>query len=209
MRLLLSATVIAATTAYGIEVRAEPWLPDDPTHPWYQHSGDMEVAVLHAGALMTTMRVAEAAIWPEPFAESSPYAWGAAYGQALTEPPRWDPSLDAFEWDGDDWKINVLGHGLFGSELYVRARMCRAHLPGAFIFAAASSATWEYVFEGNAVQPSGLDLWFTPVAGMVVGELRFLGWYGAQTIEHPVLRQVLSTAMDPFGELERVIGSPC
>ena len=32
----------------------------------------------------------------------------------------------ALEWDGDPWYVNTLGHGLFGSELYLRARMCHA-----------------------------------------------------------------------------------
>ena len=209
MRLNLSAAVFLAATASCVEARAEPWLPDDPTHSWYQHSADLEVAVLHSGAVMTSMRIGEAILFPEPFAETSLFVWAEAYGDAITKPPRWDSSQDPFEWDGDDWKLNVFGHGLFGSELYVRARMCRASLPGAFVFAAASSVAWEYVFEGNAVRPSGLDLWYTPLAGMLLGELRFVAWYGAQTIEHPVVRQLLSVSMDPFGELERVIGSPC
>jgi hypothetical protein len=158
---------------------------------------------------MTTMRVGAAILWPEPFAESDPFVWAESYGEALTRPPRWDPQAEPFEWDGDHWTINVIGHGLFGSELYLRARSCRAGLPGALVFAAASSAAWEYVFEASGTRPSGLDLWYTPVSGMVLGELRFVAWYGAQRLTHPVARHVLSAAVDPFGELERALGCPC
>ena len=71
-----------------------------------------------------------------------PRGLGRSYGDAYTHWPRWDASLPAFEWDGDAWYINVVGHGLFGSELYVRARVCRRNVLEALFFTAAGSAVW-------------------------------------------------------------------
>src|SRR4051812_5338342 len=78
--------------------------------------------VLHALSLFTVMRTTEAVIWPHPFPESSHF--GEHYREAFTKPPLFDTSQRAFEWDGDRWPINVIGHGLLGSELYLRARTC-------------------------------------------------------------------------------------
>ncbi len=167
-----------------------------------------DVALIHALAIMTMMRTTEAAIWPEPFAEG-PMFWASRYGEAIRNPPKWDGKADAFEWDGDPWTINVLGHGLFGSELYFRARACDHDAPAALLFATGTSAMWEYVFEGNGVQPSGLDLWFTPLAGLVLGELRHVGWRAAANIDNGVLRSVLRFTLDPLGSIERAAGSPC
>jgi hypothetical protein len=153
------------------------------------------------------MRTAETFIWPDPFARTQYF--GAHYEEAFTKPPIFDSSRRAFEWDGDPWYINTLGHGLFGSELYMRARTC--HLPwyGALAFAAASSAVWEYGFEGNGVRPSALDLVYTPLGGMLLGEARYVGWNAAQKISAPALRGTVRAVLDPFGELERAVGTGC
>ena len=103
----------------------------------------------------------------------------------------------------------MLGHGLFGSELYLRARTC--HLPwyGALAFTAASSALWEYGFEGNGVRPSALDLVYTPLAGMALGEGRHVVWRAAGGLASAGLRTFLRAAVDPFGEAERAFGAGC
>lgn len=166
------------------------------------------VPTLHASALMLSMRVAEAYIWPEPFAES-PSHWGAHYEEAFTLPPKWDSDARAFEWDGDPWYINVIGHGLFGSELYLRARHCHLGVAGSLLFTSAASATWEYGFEANGVRPSGFDLWFTPLSGLVLGEGRYWAWRAAGSVGQKTLRGVLRAVLDPFGELERAAGTRC
>ncbi len=163
--------------------------------------------VLHATGLFVTMRVSEALLWPTPFAES-PRGWPDYYREAYTRPPKFDSSRRPFEWDGDRWFINVLGHGLLGSELYLRARQCHANFPVALLFTAGASATWEYVFEANGVRPSALDLVYTPVAGLVFGELRFLG-YRAAASASPTVRGIVRAVLDPLGQLERLAGSPC
>ncbi|MDB4933582.1 MAG: Ubiquitin-protein ligase [Labilithrix sp.] len=168
---------------------------------------DLIVPIAHVVTLMTVMRVSEAVIWPDPFARSSLFA--AHYGEAFTKPPIFDTSRGAFEWDGDPWYVNTIGHGLFGSELYMRARTCHVPWYGALAFAAASSTLWEYGFEANGVRPSALDLVYTPLAGMLLGEARYVGWTSALGIKSPALRGTVRAVLDPFGELERALGTGC
>jgi hypothetical protein len=165
--------------------------------------------VLHALGLMTAMRATEAYLWPQPFAETDRIQLGLHYHAAFSQAPRWDGSRPLFEADGDRWQINVLGHGLFGSELYLRARTCRFPAWQALLFTGVASATWEYGFEANGVRPSALDLTFTPAAGLVLGEARFQGWQAARRLDPGPLRTTLSALLDPLGDLERVLGSPC
>ncbi len=167
----------------------------------------LAVPIVHSLALMSVMRVGESFLYPDPFSRTQYF--GAHYEEAFTRPPLFDGSRRAFEWDGDPWTINVLGHGLFGSELYLRARTC--HLPwyGSLAFAAAASALWEYGFEANGVRPSALDLVYTPVAGMALGEGRYLVWRAATRVASPALRQIVRAAVDPFGEVERAFGAGC
>ena len=167
------------------------------------------VPSLHALALMTTMRASEAYLWPQPFAETNRHQLGVHYHAAFTEPPRWDGSRPWFEQDGDRWQINVIGHGLFGSELYLRARVCRKPPWQALLFTGLASGVWEYGFEANGVRPSALDLAFTPAAGLLLGELRFFGWSSAGRLRGGATRTALRALFDPLGELERLVGAPC
>jgi hypothetical protein len=99
---------------------------------------------------------------------------------------------------------------LFGSELYLRSRLCQKQVLPALLFTAAGSTVWEYVFEASAVRPSGLDLWFTPLAGLVLGEARYYVWSAANRISSPTWRGVISVLVDPLGEFERaVFFTPC
>lgn len=168
---------------------------------------NLVVPALHNVALMSVMRGVESYLWPDPF--SRPQYFAAHYEEAFTRPPIFDARKPAFRWDGDSITINVLGHGVLGSELYMRARQCHLGVAGSLAAAAISSTVWEYVFEGNGVRPSAQDLVFTPLAGLVLGELRFLGYEAAARIARPVTRHVVQAVLDPLGELERVAGAPC
>jgi hypothetical protein len=163
----------------------------------------------HAAGLMVTMRVGAAVLWPDPFADLSARRMGRSYRDAYTRWPRWDSSRPAFEWDGDAWTINVVGHALFGSELYLRPRVCSRRWWEALAFAAVGSALWEYGFEANAVRPSGLDLWYTPLSGLVLGEARYQGFVFASGLSDPGWRAVLRALFDPLGEFERALGTRC
>lgn len=165
------------------------------------------VPSLHALGLMTVMRSSEAYLWPEPFANAARF--GYHYSQAFSRPPLWDGSRPLFEADGDRWQINVIGHGLFGSELYLRARACRKPLWQALLFTGAASTLWEYGFEANGVRPSGLDLVYTPAAGLLLGEGRFQLLELARRMAPSTGRTALRAVVDPLGELERFLGVPC
>ncbi len=166
--------------------------------------------VVHALALFTTMRATEAWLWPDPFAESDLSVIGAHYREAWTKPPIFDASRGAFEWDGDAWWLNGIGHGVLGTELYLRARVCGFGVLGSFAWAAGASATWEYVFEASGVRPSALDLVWTPVAGLVFGEARYRLLRAAGAIADAPLRRFVRGAIDPFGEIEHAItGRAC
>jgi Domain of unknown function (DUF3943) len=197
-----------AHTAVTAPARAD----DDaaPTSkPRATESPRLTTPIVHALALMTAMRVSEAYLWPTPFAETKPLTIALHYNQAYSRPPLWDSGRPLFEEDGDRWQINVVGHALFGSELYLRARTCRLPLWQALLFTGLASATWEYGIEASGVRPSALDLTFTPVAGLVLGETRFVAWRAARRLEPGPLRSTLSALVDPLGDLERALGTPC
>ncbi|WP_437761188.1 DUF3943 domain-containing protein [Sorangium sp. So ce281] len=162
--------------------------------------------IVHTLAVLTVTRSVEAVLWPEPFADFRLEQWGHHYGEALTKPPIFDAAQPAFRWDHDPWPINVVGHGLLGSEMYLRARICRFGAPAALAFAIAGTHLWEYGYEANGVRPSALDLVYTPLAGVLLGELRFATWRAAGSIESAPARLILRALMDPFGEIERGAG---
>jgi hypothetical protein len=155
------------------------------------------------------MRLSEAELWPKPFAETTPRQLAYHYGQAYSRPPVWNSSLPLFREDGDRWQINVIGHGLFGSELFLRARVCRLPVWQALLFTAGASAVWEYGVEASGTRPSALDLTYTPLAGLALGEARFQLWQAARGLSGGFARSALTLLVDPLGELERDLGSPC
>jgi uncharacterized protein DUF3943 len=200
--------VLAVAPAAAAEpVRGEPLARSEPLPR--AAIPRLLVPTLHALSLMTAMRLSEAYLWPEPFAETNPFKLGLHYHAAFSRPPVWDNSRPLFREDGDRWQINVLGHGLFGSELYLRARTCHLAPWQALLFSGAASATWEYGFEANGVRPSALDLTFTPLAGIVLGETRYQTWRALRRLDGGALRTTLSAVIDPLGDLERALGTPC
>jgi len=158
---------------------------------------------------MTSMRLAEAYLWPEPFSRTNPLVIGNHYREAYTRAPKWNPRARAFEWDGDAWYINAGGHALFGSELYLRARSCGNPIWVALGFATLASTTWEYGFEASGVRPSALDLWYTPLSGVILGEGRYWAHRLAGRIDNAAIRGILRALFDPFGDLERALGARC
>ncbi|KYF74730.1 hypothetical protein BE17_15240, partial [Sorangium cellulosum] len=162
--------------------------------------------ILHSLAVFTVTRSVEAVLWPDPFADFRPERWGYHYGEAFTKPPLFDAAQPAFRWDHDPWPINVFGHGLLGSEIYLRARTCRFSAPAAVAFAVAGTHLWEYGYEANGVRPSALDLVYTPLAGALLGELRYATWRAARGIRSAPARVLVRALVDPFGEIERGAG---
>lgn len=168
---------------------------------------EIVVPAVHGLALMSVMRATEAYLWPDPFAR--PQWFGAHYEEAFSQPPIFDASKPFMRWDGDPLVVNAVGHGLFGSELYLRARQCRLGWAGALAFAAGTSALWEYGFEANGVRPSAQDLVYTPLMGLLLGEARYQIHRAAGSIRGAAARGVVRGVVDPLGELERVAGTDC
>jgi hypothetical protein len=197
----VDASSASSASAHGVPSRIEL----APIAPRIRP--DLVVPALHAVALMSVMRVTETVLWPRPFAESGHFA--THYAEAYTTTPKFDPDQPFMQWDGDPLVVNVVGHGLFGSELYLRARQCRLGWAGSGVFAAMASAVWEYGFEANGVRPSALDLVYTPLAGIALGEARFVLYRAARALSSPLARTIVRSAVDPFGEIERAAGTGC
>jgi hypothetical protein len=76
-------------------------------------------------------------------------------------------------FDDDRWGFNYIGHPLAGSEYYLIARNRKAAWWQGFLYSAAWSSFWEYAVEGLYERASVQDLLVTPIAGSVLGELRY------------------------------------
>lgn len=176
--------------------------PPSPLERW-------TVTVSHHHGLMLGMRLTELWLWPEPFAVISPKIVSAHYRDAYAQPPKWRSDARLFEWDGDRWWINAVGHSLFGSELYLAARRCRFEPLAAVALTAAASTVWEYGYEASGVRPSALDLVYTPLSGLVLGEFRYWVYRQARAMPSGVVRTLTQILMDPLGQTERGLGFPC
>ena len=153
----------------------------------------------HTAALFGGMRLSEALIWPDAF-PLVPRDGFARFGRSWTQPPEWRAG-PIFRSDGDPWALNVFGHGLFGSEVFLKMRQCGHGPLAGGLATAAASAFWEYGVEAFHKRPSGIDLLWTPIGGALLGELRFrlyraAGGAGAGA-------RIVRAIADPFGEMER------
>jgi hypothetical protein len=177
-----------------------------PTSP--PHTASWLVPALHGVGLLLGQRVAESVLWTHAFSLEDGDRNVGHLRVAFTEAPAFDPHRSFFEWDGDRWEINLLGHGLMGSELYLRARQCEHGVAASLAFAAASTVVWEYGVEVWNSRPSANDLLWTPLGGALLGELRYFTWGMAASLPRGA-RAVVRALVDPFGELERALGTPC
>lgn len=167
------------------------------------------IVASHHHGVMLGMRLTEIWLWPEPFADTNASRVSQRYWTAVSSPPKWRSDARWFEWDGDRWWINVVGHSLFGSELYLAARRCAFSPAEALASAAVGSAVWEYGYEASGVRPSGLDLVYTPLSGLALGELRHWIYHRADGLSSGPVKLLLQGLMDPLGMIERGLGSPC
>ena len=172
------------------------------------HAQSWLVPSLHGVGLLTAQRVGAMLLWRHAFSLEDGDRNLRGLRDAYTLPPKFDPDRRFFEWDGDHWVINLWGHGLMGSELYLRARQCGHGALPSIAFAAAASAVWEYGVEVYNARPSLNDLVWTPLGGALLGEMRLVTWEAAASLPR-VWRHVVRAVVDPFGELERAAGSEC
>jgi len=197
-----AATAALAVMALAADAAAQTQPSPRP------HAESWLVPVLHGTGLLLGQRVAESLLWTHAFSLEDGDRDLAHLRVAYTEPPVFDPHRRPFEWDGDRWEINFFGHGLMGSELYLRARQCQHGFAASLAFTAAGAALWEYGVEVWNSRPSVNDLLWTPLGGALIGELRFVTWEMAASLP-PVARGIVRAVVDPFGELERALGTPC
>lgn len=193
---LAGASFVLAATLFS------PCAQGDPRRP------NWAVPALHATALLGAQRVGAMLLWRHAFSLEDTARAGFYLQYAYTHPPLFDPHRDFFEWDGDRWTINVIGHGAMGSELYLRARQCDHSPWSAMLLTAVASTLWEYGVEVYNAHPSLNDLIYTPLGGAVIGELRYLLFHAVDGLPRGV-RAVVHSVVDPFGSLERTLGAPC
>lgn len=172
------------------------------------HRSSWVIPTLHGGGQLLLQRVGLSVLYGSAFTLDDPARAAQSFGRAWTTPPLFDASRRVFEWDRDIFYINLFGHGLMGSELYLRARQCGHGFAASLLFTAGMSFAWEYLVESWHAQPSALDLAWTPLGGALLGEFRFVAWELAGRLP-PTPRRVIRAIVDPFGELERGLGSDC
>jgi hypothetical protein len=76
-------------------------------------------------------------------------------------------------WDNDSPYWNYVGHPIGGSEYYLLARNRDFGFWGSFAYSAGMSAFFEFFLESAYERASYQDLIVTPVAGTLLGELRY------------------------------------
>jgi len=100
--------------------------------------------------------------------------------------------------DTDRDFVNFVLHPLSGSETHMIARNRGWDFAEAFLFDAAASLSWEYVFENVYERPSRTDLLVTAPVGALLGELR---WQMKQAGLLPWLVDPIGDHGRPFVEL--------
>lgn len=104
------------------------------------------------------------------------------------------------KWDTDAWGWNYVAHPIVGSEYYLLARNRALPWWGSLLYSVGMSTFWEFFTEAYYERPSGQDLLITPLAGSVLGELR---WQAKQALREPAgaprhaWKTVLRVVLDP------------
>lgn len=161
------------------------------------------VPLAHAGGVVLGMRLAASAAWPGAYDPSRLSDEAHNLKLAFTEPPDFRPQLGLLRSDGDPALINTVGHGAFGSEVFLRARQCGHEALPALALTAVTSTAWEYLVEGPYKRPSAIDLVWTPlVGGLIFGEARFRLYRATGS-------RFWRAVLDPLGSLERAAGAGC
>lgn len=108
--------------------------------------------------------------------------------RAWTKPP---------VWDKDEWVINYIGHPLAGAAYYNMLRSQGGTRLQSLLFSTVQSTIWEYGIEAIAEQPSIQDLFVTPLAGAVLGELAHWGTERMRRNGFTFGEKVLVTIINP------------
>lgn len=119
---------------------------------------------------------------------------------------RWkDHTRDGPVWDNDEWWINYIGHPYFGAGYYCHTRHMELSRLESFAYATfMSTSLYEYGFEAFFEIPSTQDLIFTPIGGVLMGELFLLAERRIKKNKNRVLGSLrlgnfCRSMMDPVG----------
>lgn len=204
---------VATAVAVGFADHPRPAFARQPaTEPARRRASsrpDWLVPTLHTAGLFVTMRIGASLLWSETFDPARGRRNSRTFVRSWYHAPSFDPDAGFFQWDGDPWTINLLGHGVMGSEIYLRHRQAGHPVIGALAMTAIWSFLWEYLIEGWHKHPSAVDLLWTPLGGALFGAGRYWLYRAVQRIAHPVWRHVVLYLVDPLGQLERdLLGAP-
>ena len=169
------------------------------------------VPIAHTAGVIIAMRASLWVLWPDQFDPARGRENARNFRLAWTRLPEYESRRLFFESDGDPWLLNVVGHGLFGSEIYLRMRGC-GHGPMPSLAAAAIASTaWEYGVEAFHQRPSAIDLVWTPLGGALLGEARHQLYRLMARLRSAggVLRRAGMILLDPFGEAESALFGVC
>jgi hypothetical protein len=161
------------------------------------------VPVAHTLGLLAGMRLTLSLAWPDAYDPLPLARSGHQFRQAYNQGPEFHRDRGLLESDGDPWTINVIGHGLFGAEIYGRVRQCGGGPWQALAFAAGTSTVWEYGLESWNKRPSGIDLVATPLIGAALGEARYRAQRWLRRQPRGFWRRFGEIVVDPLGEGER------
>jgi hypothetical protein len=196
VRWLASAFLVVLASVWSPPAAAETRENADDKYRWL-------VPTVHSAGLVFTMRYVCSLRWPETYnIQRAGRNWNT-FKTSWSESPTFDTGEAFFEWDYDPWTINLVGHGLMGSEFYLRHRQARHPWWLALAMTTAWTVVWEYLVEGWHKHPSGIDLAWSPVGGGLIGEGRYRLVRLIQRLRPSVGRRILLYVVDPFGQLER------
>ena len=206
-----------ATLALALWLAAATDLPPPPPGPTtlvtpveQPPAATWSVPLTHAAGLLVGMRLGLSIAWPAAYDPLPLSRSTRQFSRAYSGPPEFRRDRPLLESDGDPWSINVIGHGLFGAELYGRVRQCGGGPWQALAFAAGGSALWEYGIESFSKRPSAIDLVATPVIGAALGEARFRAQRWLRHRPRSFWRRFGEILVDPLGEGERgLVGTRC
>ena len=135
-------------------------------------------------------------------------AWALHDTTAYVSPRTWRNNLrQGWDWDTDDFLVNMFGHPYMGSGYYRSARTEGLGMPLSATITAVHAISWEYF--GETTQPSINDAVNTTLGGIAVGEMFYRI---AATIRNNevrgrtrILRELAALPFDPGGTLIRLL----
>jgi hypothetical protein len=161
------------------------------------------VPIGHTLGLLAGMRLTLSLAWSDAYDPFPLSRSGHQFRQAYNQGPEFRRDRWLLESDGDPWAINVIGHGLFGAEVYGRVRQCGGGPWQGLAFAAGTSVVWEYGIESFSKRPSTIDLVATPLIGAALGEARYQAQRWLRGKPRTFWRRAAEIVIDPLGEGER------